>query len=50
MKLDNTKIRRWKDLVNAFVKQYKHNMDIALDKTSLSNLVKGNKESMREYA
>ena len=28
MRLDNTKIRKWKDLVDAFVKQYKYNMDI----------------------
>jgi hypothetical protein len=50
MRLDNTKIRRWKDLVDAFVKQYKYNMDIALDRTSLSNLEKEDKESIREYA
>ncbi|XP_024449452.2 uncharacterized protein LOC112326273 [Populus trichocarpa] len=50
MRLDNTKIRRWKDLVKAFVKQYKYNMDIALDRTSLSNLGKKDKESIREYA
>jgi len=50
MRLDNTKIRRWKDLVEAFVKQYKYNMDIAPDRTSLSNLGKKDKESIREYA
>jgi hypothetical protein len=50
MRLDNTKIRRWKDLVDAFIKQYKYNMDIAPDKTSLSNLEKKDKESIREYA
>jgi len=33
-----------------FHKQYKYNMDIAPDKTSLSNLEKRDKESMREYA
>jgi len=38
------------DLVDAFIKQYKYNMDIAPDKTSLSNLEKGDKESRREYA
>jgi len=36
--------------VEAFVKQYKYNMDIALDRTSLSNLGKKDKESIREYA
>jgi hypothetical protein len=40
MRLDNTKICKWKDLVDAFVKQYKYNMDIAPDRTSLSNLKK----------
>jgi len=50
MRLDNTKIRRWKDLVDAFIKQYKYNMDIAPDRTSLSNLEKKDKESIREYA
>jgi hypothetical protein len=50
MRLDNTKIWRWKDLVEALVKQYKYNMDIAPDRTSLSNLGKKDKESIREYA
>jgi predicted metal-dependent hydrolase len=48
MRLDNTKIRRWKDLVEAFVKQYKYNMEIAPDRISLSNLKKRDKESIRE--
>jgi hypothetical protein len=50
MRLDNTKIRRWKDLVDEFVKQYKYNMGIAPDRTNLSNLEKEDKESIREYA
>jgi hypothetical protein len=50
MRLDNTRIHTWKDLVDAFIKQYKYNMDIAPDRTSLSNLKKGDKESIREYA
>jgi hypothetical protein len=50
MRLDNTKIRRWKDLVDAFIKQYKYNMDIAPDRTSLSSLEKRDKESITEYA
>jgi hypothetical protein len=50
MRLDNTKIQKWKDLVDAFVKQYKYNMDITPDRTSLSNLEKRDKESIREYA
>jgi hypothetical protein len=50
MRFDNTKIRRWKDLVDTFIKQYKYNMDIAPNRTSLSNLEKRDKESIREYA
>jgi hypothetical protein len=46
MRLDNTKIQRWKDLVDAFVKQYKYNMDIAPNRTSLSNIEKKDKESI----
>jgi len=40
MRFDNIKICKWKDLMDAFVRQYKYNMDIAPDKTSLSNLEK----------
>ena len=43
MRLDNTRIRSRKDLVDAFVKQYKYNMDIALDRNNLSNLEKDRK-------
>jgi len=50
MRLDNTKIRKWKDLVDVFVKQYKYNMDITSDRTSLSNPEKRDKESIRKYA
>jgi len=37
LRLDNTKIRKWKDLVDAFMKQYKYNMDIAPNRASLYN-------------
>ena len=50
MRLDNTSIRSWKNLVNAFIKHYKYNMDITHDRTSLSNLEKKDKESIREDA
>jgi predicted metal-dependent hydrolase len=46
LRLDNIKIQRWKDLVDAIVKQYKYNMDIAPDRTSLFNLNKKDKESI----
>jgi hypothetical protein len=29
MRLDNAKIKSWKDLVEAFLKQYKFNLEIA---------------------
>jgi len=50
MRLDNTRIHTWKNLVDAFIKQYKYNMDIDPDRTSLFNLEKGDKKSIREYA
>jgi hypothetical protein len=50
MRLNNTKIRKWKDLVKAFVKQYNYNMDIAPNIINLSNLEKRDKESIKEYA
>ena len=49
MRLDNTKIRKWKDLVDAFMRQYKYDMNITPDKTNFSNLKKIDRESIREY-
>ncbi|XP_073267150.1 uncharacterized protein [Populus alba] len=43
-KLDNTKIRKWKDLVKAFMEQHKFNMEVAPDRSSLLVMEKGNKE------
>ena len=48
--LENTKVRGWKDLVDAFIRQYKFNMYIAPDRSNLFMLEKGYKESVREYA
>jgi hypothetical protein len=50
MRLDNIKIKGWKDLVDAFIRQYKFNMDSDPDRSSLQAMEKGNKESIREYA
>jgi hypothetical protein len=50
MRLDNTKIKKWKDLIDAFLKQYNFNMKISLDKTSLMTMEKGNKKFVRTYA
>jgi hypothetical protein len=46
MRLDNMKIWKWKDLVDAFIKQYKYNMDVTLDKCSLQDMEMGDKESI----
>jgi len=50
MQLDNTKVKKWKDLVNAFMRQYKFNIDVGPDRLSLQAMEKDNKESIREYA
>jgi hypothetical protein len=31
MTLDNTRVKKWSDLVDDFLKEYKFNIDIALD-------------------
>jgi len=50
MRLDNIKIKTWKDLVDAFLKQYKFNLEIAPDRTILMAMQKENQESVRAYA
>jgi len=50
MRLDNTKVKKWKDLVDAFMKQYKFNIDVDPNRLSLQAIEKDNKESIREYA
>jgi hypothetical protein len=37
-------------MLDAFIKQYMYNMDIAPDRTSLSNLEKRDKERIKKYA
>ncbi|KAJ6855859.1 hypothetical protein NC651_040470 [Populus alba x Populus x berolinensis] len=50
MWLDNTKVKKWKDLVDAFMRQYKFNIDVGPDRLSLQAMEKDTKESIREYA
>jgi hypothetical protein len=50
MQLDNTKVKKWKDLVDAFMRQYKFNINVSPDRLSLQTIKKDNKESIREYA
>ena len=40
MRLDNVRIRSWRDLVEAFLKQYKFNLEITPDRTSLMSIEK----------
>ena len=49
MRLDNTWIKKWKNLIGTFLKQYKFNLKIALDRTSLMAIEKGNQEFVRAY-
>jgi hypothetical protein len=49
MRLDNAKVKKWKDLVKAFLKQYKFNLEIAPDRTILMSIEKENQESVRAY-
>jgi hypothetical protein len=50
IRLDNTKVKKWKDLVDAFMRQYKFNIDVGPNRLSLQAMEKNNKESIREYA
>jgi len=50
MRLDNIKIKTWKDLVDAFLKQYKFNLEIVLDRTILIASEKENQEFVKAYA
>jgi hypothetical protein len=50
MGIDNINIRRWKELVKAFMKLYKFDMDIAPDRSNLLVMEKEDNKSVREYA
>ncbi|XP_014523719.1 uncharacterized protein LOC106780001, partial [Vigna radiata var. radiata] len=50
MRLGPTHICSWKDLVDAFVRQYEYNKDLRPDRLQLQNMVKNEAESFREYA
>ncbi|RDX70763.1 hypothetical protein CR513_49960, partial [Mucuna pruriens] len=38
-----------KDLVQVFLKQYKYNMDLVLDRTQLQNMTKKDGENLKKY-
>ncbi|XP_028220332.1 uncharacterized protein LOC114401964 [Glycine soja] len=44
------RIRTWKDLITAFLRQYQYNSDMAPDQTQLQNMIKRENESFKEYA
>ncbi|KAJ9175415.1 hypothetical protein P3X46_013972 [Hevea brasiliensis] len=48
--LDRSRLRSWKDLADAFLKQYKFNCDVAPTRRDLQNLVQKDRESFKEYA
>ncbi|KAJ9145779.1 hypothetical protein P3X46_028121 [Hevea brasiliensis] len=50
IQLDRSKLRSWKDLADAFLKQYKFNCDVAPTRRDLQNLVQKDRESFKEYA
>jgi hypothetical protein len=50
MRLDNTKIKILKDLMNAFINQYKFNMDIAPDRMNRQDMKMGDKEYISKDA
>jgi len=50
MHLEPTRIHSWRDLVNAFLKQYKYNMDMAPYRMQLQGMSKRSVETFKEYA
>ncbi|XP_050888863.1 uncharacterized protein LOC127094035 [Lathyrus oleraceus] len=48
--LDQTRIRCFQDLSDAFIKQYKYNMDLAPDRRQLLSMFQKDSESFKEYA
>ena len=48
--LEALRIRSWKDLITAFIRQYQYNTNMAPDWTQLQNMSKREKESFKEYA
>ncbi|XP_073222404.1 uncharacterized protein [Cicer arietinum] len=50
MHLERAHISSWKDLVDAFLKHYKYNLDMAPDRIQLQNMTKRGNETFKEYA
>jgi len=50
MHLEPARVRSWKDLIDAFLKQNKYNMNMALDRMQLQGMMKKSFETFKEYA
>lgn len=50
MGLERTKIRSWRDLSEAFLKQYKYNHYMAPTRLQLQNQAQKSNETFKEYA
>uniref|UniRef100_A0A151UD77 Retrotransposon gag domain-containing protein n=1 Tax=Cajanus cajan TaxID=3821 RepID=A0A151UD77_CAJCA len=50
MHLERAYIRSWKDLADAFLKQYKYNIDMVPDRFELHSMSKKDGETFKEYA
>lgn len=50
MHLEGRYIRNWRDLVEAFVKHYQYNIDMAPNRTLLQSLTQGPNELFKECA
>ncbi|GAU10612.1 hypothetical protein TSUD_422110, partial [Trifolium subterraneum] len=50
MSLDGVKIRTFNDLGEAFVRQYKYNLDMAPNRDQLQAMLQKDKETFKEYA
>ncbi|WRX29161.1 Retrotransposon gag domain - like 10 [Theobroma cacao] len=50
VQLDRNRIKTWKDLARAFIAQYKHVAELALDRLSLQTMEKKQSENFKKYA
>lgn len=50
MQLERTHVRNWRHLVEAFIKHYQYNVDMAPNRTQLQGLTQGPNDSFKEYA
>lgn len=50
MKLKGTRIHTWRDMVEAFLRHYQYNTDMAPNRAQLQNLMQRSEETFKEYA